>query len=55
MSAPPLPAVQTLGLTRSYGSMVALNTLDLTINQGDLFGFIGSNVPSFSMKRPSRG
>ena len=43
MSAPPLPAVQTLGLTRSYGSMVALNTLDLTINQGDLFGFIGSN------------
>ena len=43
MSAPPLPAVQTLGLTRSYGSMVALNTLDLTVNQGDLFGFIGSN------------
>jgi len=43
MSAPPLPAVQTLGLTRTYGQMVALNTLDLTINQGDLFGFIGSN------------
>ena len=43
MSAPPLPAVQTLGLTRSYGSMTALNTLDLTVNQGDLFGFIGSN------------
>src|SRR5712691_238269 len=41
--APPLPAVQTLGLTRTYGQMVALNTLDLTINQGDLFGFIGSN------------
>ena len=43
MSAPPLPAVQTLGLTRSYGSMIALNALDLTVNQGDLFGFIGSN------------
>jgi ABC-2 type transport system ATP-binding protein len=43
MSAPPLPAVQTLGLTRTYGSMIALNALDLTINQGDLFGFIGSN------------
>jgi ABC-2 type transport system ATP-binding protein len=40
---PPIPAVQTLGLTRSYGSMVALNALDLTVNQGDLFGFIGSN------------
>ena len=40
---PPIPAVQTLGLTRTYGSMVALNALDLTVNQGDLFGFIGSN------------
>ncbi len=41
--APPLPAVQTMGLTRVYGSMTALSSLDLTINQGDLFGFIGSN------------
>src|SRR5687768_17369246 len=40
---PALPAVQTQGLTRTYGSMVALNALDLTINKGDLFGFIGSN------------
>src|SRR5881409_196660 len=37
------PAVQTLGLTRAYGTMVALNALDLTVNPGDLFGFIGSN------------
>ncbi len=42
-SAPPLPAVQTTGLTRSYGTMTALSNLDLTVNQGDLFGFIGSN------------
>jgi ABC-2 type transport system ATP-binding protein len=41
--APPLPAVQTIGLTRTYGAMVALNSLDLTVNKGDLFGFIGSN------------
>jgi ABC-2 type transport system ATP-binding protein len=40
---PPIPAVQTTGLTRTYGPMVALNSLDLTINRGDLFGFIGSN------------
>ncbi|MGI8966516.1 MAG: ABC transporter ATP-binding protein, partial [Limisphaerales bacterium] len=40
---PPIPAVQTVGLTRIYGNMTALNALDLTINQGDLFGFIGSN------------
>src|SRR5262249_26883191 len=42
-SAPPLPAVHTMGLTRSYGPMLALNSLDLTVNRGDLFGFIGSN------------
>jgi ABC-2 type transport system ATP-binding protein len=41
--APPLPAVQTIGLTRTYGQMVALNSLDLTVFKGDLFGFIGSN------------
>lgn len=38
-----VPAVQTYSLTRTYGSMVALNSLDLTVNRGDLFGFIGSN------------
>src|ERR1700691_6590271 len=42
-SAPPLPAVSTVGLTRTYGAMTALNALDLTVNRGDLFGFIGSN------------
>jgi ABC-2 type transport system ATP-binding protein len=41
--APPVPAVQTVGLTRTYGTMTALSALDLTINRGDLFGFIGSN------------
>ena len=41
--APPVAAVQTFGLTRSYGAMTALSNLDLTVNKGDLFGFIGSN------------
>ena len=41
--APPLPAVQTFGLTRLYGTMAALSGLELTVNKGDLFGFIGSN------------
>jgi ABC-2 type transport system ATP-binding protein len=40
---PPIPAVQTFGLTRTYGAMTALSNLDLTVNKGDLFGFIGSN------------
>ena len=47
-TAPPpilnnVPAVQTFALTRIYGSMIALNALNLTVNRGDLFGFIGSN------------
>src|SRR5213080_3225622 len=43
MNAPPIPAVQTFGLTRMYGDLMALAGLDLTVNKGDLFGFIGSN------------
>jgi len=43
MDAPPIPAVETVGLTRAYGSLIALDGLNLTINAGDLFGFIGSN------------
>src|SRR6267143_2113715 len=40
---PPLPAVHITGLTRLYGTLAALSGLDLTVNKGDLFGFIGSN------------
>jgi len=42
-NSPPFPAVQTQGLTRYYGTLAALSGLDLTVNKGDLFGFIGSN------------
>lgn len=42
-TAQTVPAVQTHDLTRLYGSMIALNALNLTVNKGDLFGFIGSN------------
>ena len=41
--APPIPAVQTFGLSRIYGNLLALNGLNLCVNKGDLFGFIGSN------------
>src|SRR5204862_383620 len=43
MNAPPIPAVQTYGLTGMYGNIAALSGMDLTVNKGDLFGFIGSN------------
>ncbi len=40
---PAIPAVETVNLTRRYGAMTALSALDLRVNKGDLFGFIGSN------------
>src|SRR5512137_86428 len=43
MNELPIPAVQTFGLTRLYGSILAVDRLDLTVHKGDLFGFIGSN------------
>lgn len=36
-------AIQTRDLTRRYGATLALDRLNLTVNRGDLFGFIGSN------------
>lgn len=36
-------AVETFNLTRRYGTMTALSSLNLQIHRGDLFGFIGSN------------
>ena len=41
--APPIPAVETLKLTRTFGNLTALDALDMTVMRGDLFGFIGSN------------
>lgn len=40
---PAVAAIETQGLTRNYGALAALSNLDLTVHQGDLFGFIGSN------------
>ena len=36
-------AVETVNLTRRYGTMTALSRLNLKVYKGDLFGFIGSN------------
>jgi ABC-2 type transport system ATP-binding protein len=37
------PAVEITNLRRTYGSMVAVEGLSLTVEKADLFGFIGSN------------
>jgi ABC-2 type transport system ATP-binding protein len=38
-----LPAIRCQGLTKYYGSIVALNNLDLTIEDRVIFGFLGPN------------
>ncbi len=38
-----MPMIETINLTKRYGDLVALNSLNLTINEGDCFGFIGPN------------
>jgi ABC-2 type transport system ATP-binding protein len=36
-------AIQTLGLTKSYGKVLALRGVDLDVRRGDIFGFLGPN------------
>jgi len=38
-----LPAIRCQGLTKRYGSIVALDNLDLTIGEKVIFGFLGPN------------
>lgn len=35
--------IKTVGLTKKYGDMFAINEIDLELEEGDLFGFIGPN------------
>ena len=35
--------IETQGLTKVYGQQVAVNHLNLTIQQGEIFGFLGPN------------
>ena len=37
------PAVETRGLTRRFGSFVAVEDLSLSIEEGEIFGLLGSN------------
>jgi ABC-2 type transport system ATP-binding protein len=35
--------IELRGLTKKYGSFTAVNAIDLTVKQGELFGFLGPN------------
>ncbi len=38
-----VPMIETINLTRRYGDLTALDSLNLSIEEGDCFGFIGPN------------
>jgi ABC-2 type transport system ATP-binding protein len=37
------PAIEIRGLTKRYGDVTALDSLDLSVDEGELYGFLGSN------------
>ena len=39
--------IQTINLTKRYGDLMALSNLNLEIEQGDAFGFIGPNGAAY--------
>jgi ABC-2 type transport system ATP-binding protein len=38
-----LPAIETQGLTRRFGDLIAVDNLNLTVGAGQFFGFLGPN------------
>ncbi|MCU4974135.1 ABC transporter ATP-binding protein [Halobacteria archaeon AArc-m2/3/4] len=38
-----MTAIETSGLTKTYGELTAVDGLDLTIEEGEVFGFLGPN------------
>ena len=36
-------AIETVGLTKTYGEVRALDGLDLVVDEGSIFGFLGPN------------
>ncbi len=43
MDAGPFPAIQIQSLTKYYGSTLALDSIDLEVGRGEIFGFLGPN------------
>ncbi|MCX7218833.1 MAG: ABC transporter ATP-binding protein, partial [Burkholderiales bacterium] len=37
------PAIQVRGVSKHYGALHAVDTIDLTVQQGEIFGLIGHN------------
>lgn len=58
-----MPAIEAVGLTRHFGQKTAVSNLDLTVSEGEFFGFLGPNGAGKSttinmlvgLLRPSHG
>ena len=58
-----MPMIETINLCKDYGELKALNNLNLTVEEGDCFGFIGPNGAGktttlkilATLLKPSRG
>ncbi len=58
-----VPAIQARGLSKRYGSTLALDGLDLTVREGEVYGYLGPNGSGktttirllLGLHRPSRG
>jgi ABC-2 type transport system ATP-binding protein len=37
------PAIRTEGLTKRYDTTLALDALDLTVSEGEVYGYLGPN------------
>ncbi len=63
MTAAPAPAVRTTSLSRRYRDVLAVDGLDLTVERGEIYGFLGLNGAGktttirmlLGMIRPSAG
>ena len=42
-AAGPATVLQTVGLTKSYGGILAVNDVDVSLQSGEILGFIGAN------------
>ena len=38
-----LAAIETFDLIKKFGSLTAVNNIDLIVNKGEIFGFLGPN------------
>jgi ABC-2 type transport system ATP-binding protein len=43
VASDPLPVIETRGLTKRFGSVVAVDSIDLEVPPGEVFGFLGPN------------